>query len=405
MSLDSIGLPRSAEPVLTRPVELTCFALCVAHLAFLVSAYMQGSWLVAPDGHRLATDFVNVWASGHQVLAGHAAAVYDDPLHKAAEVATIGTDFPGEYPWVYPPSFLFAATALALLPYGVAYASWILLTFPLYAVTVRSIVGHRAGFLFAAAFPGILSNIMVGQNGFLTAALIGSTLLLMERRPVLAGCLLGLLSFKPHFGILFPIALIAGAHWRTIGAAAVVTLLLAAASWLAFGTDAWQAFFHALPMASQDSLTDGRADWAKLQSVFGLARALGGGNSLAWALQGGLTCTIALLLAVIWRSRIAYDLKAAALSAGVLLATPYIFLYDLVTLAVPMAFLIRIGWRTGFLAFEITGLVMASLLILIFPLVTAPVGFGAVVVVTLLIARRIFFRVIPETAPAVVRNL
>jgi hypothetical protein len=393
MALDAVHGEQPAGLHLARPVELTCFALCVTQAVYLAASFVQGSFLVDPQGHAIATDFVNVWAAGRQALDGNAAAAYDVVAHKAAEVAAVGHPFDGHYPWIYPPTFLFAATLLALLPYVQAQAAWTLLTFPAYAATIRGIIGDRIGLLLACAFPGILSNAVVGQNGFVTAALFGGALIFMERRPILAGCLIGLLSFKPHLGILFPIVLIAGGHWRVIGAAATVVVLLFAASSLAFGIGAWEAFLHALPVASQASLTDGRADWAKLQSVFGLVRMIGGSEGLAWTLQAMLTAGIAVLLGAIWRSKVSFDVKAAALVTGALLCTPYLFMYDLVALAVPMAFLLCASRNAGDLPGELIGLAAASLLILIFPLVKAPVGLAAVLIIAALTARRalIFF--------------
>jgi arabinofuranan 3-O-arabinosyltransferase len=98
---------------------------------------------------------------------------------------------------------------------------------------------------------------------------------------------------------------------------------------------------------------------------------------------------LALLLCVMWRSRISFDMKAAALATCALLATPYLFLYDLVVLAVPMAFLIRAGGQGGFLPGEWPGLGLACLLIFIFPVLKAPVGLAAIFVVGLLIIRRV----------------
>jgi arabinofuranan 3-O-arabinosyltransferase len=373
---------------LTRPLELICFALCVAQAVYIAASFVQGSWLVDPSGQAIATDFVNVWAAGRQVLDGQVAAVYDVAIHKTAEVTAVGHEFDGEYPWIYPPTFLFAATLLALLPYVVANTAWMLLTFPAYVAAVRAIIGHRIGILLACAFPGLLANVMAGQNGFATAALFGGALVLLQRSPVLAGCLIGLLSFKPHLGILIPVALIAGGHWRAIAAATATVVVLALASWGAFGLDTWVAFFHSLSSASQSSLEQGRADWAKLQSVFGLVRMMGGSNALAWAAQGTLAAIVAVALGLLWRGRAEFGVKAAALVTGALLATPYIFLYDLVALAVPMAFLLRAGADGGRIPGEMLGLAAAGLLILIFPLVKAPVGFAAVLVVALLIARR-----------------
>ena len=62
----------AASAPLARPVELICFALIVAHAVYLAASYLQGSWLVAPDGSGVQSDFVNVWAAGRLVLEGHA---------------------------------------------------------------------------------------------------------------------------------------------------------------------------------------------------------------------------------------------------------------------------------------------------------------------------------------------
>jgi hypothetical protein len=87
----------------------------------------------------------------------------------------------------------------------------------------------------------VLSNALVGQNGFLTAALIGGTLYLMPTRPVLSGICLGLLTYKPQYGFLFPLVLIAASQWTTFFTAGIVAVVMAFVSWLAFGTESWQA--------------------------------------------------------------------------------------------------------------------------------------------------------------------
>jgi len=384
--------PRTNWP-LTRGFELGCVALCIGQAMYLAASFVQGQWLADPSGQPIATDFVNVWTAGRQALAGEPAAVYDVTLHKAAEVATVGHDFNGEYPWLYPPIFLFVAASLALLPYVTAAAVWLALTFPAYLMVVRAIVRHRAGILLACAYPGLLANAVVGQNGFLSAALLGGALLLLQGSPVMAGCLIGLLAFKPHLGILLPIALVAGGHWRAIAAATATLALLALSSRIAFGPDAWAAFFQSLPTASQSTLEQGRAEWGKLQSAYGVMRMMGGASAIgasamAWAVQGVLAGAVAVALAALWRSKAPFDLKAAALAAGILLVVPYIFLYDLVILAVAMAFLLRACGEAGPTPGEMRALAIAGLLVVIFPLVKAPTGLAATLVVALLIIRR-----------------
>src|SRR5262249_25889940 len=151
----------------------------------------------------------------------------------------------------------------------------------------------------------------------------------------LAGCCLGLLTYKPQFGVLFPLELVATGRWRAFFAAAGVAL--AALSWLVFGSAPWLAMAQTVAKANQLVLTDGDVGWNKLQSVFGLVRALGGGETLAWTIQGGVAIAIAAALVVVWRSDAPCELKAAALAVGTVLVTPYVFAYDLVVLAVLVA--------------------------------------------------------------------
>jgi len=380
--------PNRAGAPLTRPLELTCFALIVAQAVYLVASYWSGTWLVAPDGSGVASDFVNVWAAGKLVWQGSPAAAYDWPVHKAIEVAAVGHPFDGYFGWHYPPTFLFVAAMLALVPYAAAYSLWVFGTFPLYLAAIRAIVGERVGYILAAAFPAVLGNFVVGQNGFLSAALLGGSLLLIERRPTLAGVLIGLLAYKPHLGLLFPIVLIAGGHWRVFVAAGVTTALMILASLAAFGVETWAAFFANIGHTSQAFLSDGWADFGKLQTIFGLTRVLGGSEPLAWALQAIVALVAAAAVSLLWRSRAPHELKAAAFGCGVLLATPYLYLYDLVVLAVPLAFLFRLGRIQGFRQHEVAGIGLACLLVLIFPFVKAPVGFVAVLVIAAMVARR-----------------
>jgi arabinofuranan 3-O-arabinosyltransferase len=288
---------------------------------------------------------------------------------------------------------LFVAAALASLPYTFAFLVWTAGTFLLYLAAIRTIIGERVGYLLAAAFPPVLANFFVGQNGFLSAALFGGTLILIERRQsILAGVLLGLLSYKPHLGLLFPIALAAGGHWLVIPTASVVASLMAVTSWFAFGSESWFAFLGNIGQSSQAVFSGGKADWSKLQTAFGLVRPLGGGETLAWTAQAAVAATAAVVVALVWRSRASYEIKAATLGVGAMLATPYLYTYDLAVLAVSLAFLFRLGRAQGFLSNELAGVGVACLLILIFilPAVKVPVGLVAVVIVAVLIARRAF---------------
>lgn len=379
--------------VLPKPLELVCFAFCVANVVWLVTALFTGSFLWELDGRLTSTDFLNVYAAGKFVLSGAPASAYDWPTHREMEIAVLGYDFKGYYGWHYPPFYLFVAAALAMLPYAVAHAGWSAVSFPPFLAAVRASTGSRAGYLLALGAPALVANVLVGQNGFLTAALIGFTLALLEKRPVLAGICLGILTYKPHFGILFPIALAAGGHWRAFVTAGITALFLMLVSIAAFGIEPWFAFLRWLPVTSQTFLSEGQAEIEKMQSVFALLRTLGSPEWLAWSGQGVLSAAIAFAIWQIWKSPARpFELKAAALGVGVLLATPYIYLYDMVTITIPMAFLIGLAMRRGFLRYEIAGIVAAMLLIAAFPFVKLPVGLLASAIVAAMVWRRLLLR-------------
>jgi hypothetical protein len=365
-----------------------CFVLFVINVSYYPAAYFSHWWIYDPDGLGIPTDFVNVWAAGRLVLDGHPAQAYDWDIQKQVELALLRQDFPGYFAWHYPPPFLFVASLLAQLPYSAAFITWVSVSFVPYLAMMRAIVGRSFGLMLAIAFPMAFNNTLVGQNGFLTAALIGGTLYLMPARPILSGICLGLLSYKPQYGLLFPLVLIAASQWTVFFTAGVTAVAMAFASWLAFGTESWQAFFHWVPMFSQAFLTEGKATWWKLQSLFSLVRYFGGTEQLAWAFQWVLTASVAVALVLMWRSRVKYSVKAAALASGTLLTTPYLFMYDMMVLAIPVAFLVRIGLKSGFRAYELPALGCALALFLTFTFTGLPVGLGITLIVGSLVLRR-----------------
>jgi glycosyl transferase family 87 len=389
MPADTVATQRPAEAV-RRSLRLIGIALSVNTVLFLLVSFLSGQWLIDSAGRLADSDFVDVWAAGRLALDGHAAAAWDWTIHRDAEVAALGHDFAGNYGWHYPPTFLFAAVALATLPYLAASLGWLAVTLPMYVAAVRTIMGERLGILIACAFPAVMWNMLVGQNGFLTAALIGFALVCLDTRPVVAGVLLGLLTYKPQFGILFPVLLVANGQWRVIAAACATSAVLVAASAAVFGVAAWTAFFTWLPATSDIILSDGRAGLNKLQSLFGVLRWLGAGTTPAFAAQGFLIAACAAALVVITRDRrVPNEVKSAAIATGALLATPYLYIYDFPVLMIPLAFLLRQGLRDGFLAGELAAMATACGLVLVFPLVPVPIGFAAALVVAAVIGRRV----------------
>ena len=309
-------------------------------------------------GRPLGTDFAQVWIAGGEALSGHPEEPFDLASH-FAEQRTFFGPASDVYGWHYPPYFLGLAALLALMPYALALAVWQFATLPLYLAGIASVlhesgVGLRKALVPALAFPAVFVNLTHGHNGFLTASLFTGALLCLEARPLLAGMLFALLAYKPQFGLVIPVALIAGQHWRAlIGAIATVTAMTAL-SLAAFGLQTWGAFQESLDVTRRFVLEQGDTGWEKIQSVFSAVRMLGGSVSEAYAVQTATSVFVVGAVAWLWHRRADLRLKSGALLCAALLATPYSLDYDMVLLGPAVAFLAAYGLEKGFAPFEKT---------------------------------------------------
>jgi hypothetical protein len=296
------------------------------------------------------------------------------------------------YGWHYPPFFFLIAVLVAAVPYAWGLSIWLVAGFAAYLAMLRAILPRPETSLVAAAFPAVLVNVGHGQNGFLTAALLGGALHWLDRRPWLAGMLIGLLAYKPQFGVLIPIALLAGGRWRTIGAAATTVAALVAVSFATLGGGIWHAFADSMNFTQTVVLEQGGTGWHK--SIFSAVRMWGGSVPTAYAIQGALLAMLAASLAWLWHSDAAFELKAAALSVASLLATPYVLDYDLIVLAVAIAFFARHGLSRGFRDFEISLLAAAWIV----PLLSRSIAAAASIPLGLLVLLAFYVFVLRRAA-------
>ena len=323
--------------------------------------------LIDPQGKPLGADFITFYAAARLALAGEASAAYDPDRIFAAEQAAVPANAQ-HFPWQYPPSFLLLLLPLGLLPYLVALAAFVGATLALYLWLIYRILPDRRVLVPALAFTAVPVNALGGQNGFLSAALLGGGLVLLERRPILAGALLGLLSYKPQLGLLLPFLLLAGGYWRSLAAAIASTFLIAAVSAAAFGIESWQRFLAHLAVA-RFYLESGALPWDKMASVFAAARLLGAGVAAAYFLHAVVAAAVAVLTLLAWRHGSLERRAALAVAASVLIS-PFLYDYDLVVLAVPIALLTADGLRSGWQP----GLRSALVLVWAAPLLGAPLA-------------------------------
>ena len=309
-------------------------AMTVA-LLFLFVGVMA---LVTMFGDPYQMDFVSYWAAAQLTVAGNPAGAYDVALHRSVELGAIPLH--GALPFAYPPCFLLPLALFGLLSYPVAAFDWVLLSFAAYCAAIRRWAPAMPW--LALSFPPLLVNVITGQAGLLVAALLIGGMILLPKRPLAAGLLLGLLVVKPQLGLVLPLALAAGREWRAIAGAAASSLGLVGLSVLIFGWAPYQAWLgNAGFIASIAS--EGLAGWHRMASVYGALRMAGLASGAAWAVHAVVAAAAAAAACLVWYRKADLGPRAGALAAATALASPYLFVYDTMILVVPFLWLISRG--------------------------------------------------------------
>ncbi|WP_394440748.1 glycosyltransferase family 87 protein [Sphingobium naphthae] len=332
------------DRLVTRPrMRVAAVAMIAAMLAGLVYLVATAHGTVDSLGRPIGTDFSNVWTAGWMANHGDAPRAWDWPSHHAVQAWLHGDPHIPFYGWHYPPPFLIVASLLARLPYVAALLVWQGLTFALALMLVRRVLpADRDALIAAAGAPVVLICLGHGQNAFLTASLLGGGMMLLDRRPWIAGMLLGALVYKPQFAVLIPVLLLVRGEGRAFLAAGLTVTALCLLTLALWGWPVWQAFVESLPLTRHVVIEAGATGWHKIQSPFATVRQWDGPIPLAYGVQALVT---------------ALAIGAAALSAA-LLCTPYVLDYDHVLLGVAIAFLFAdmqargvMRWEPSWLAF------------------------------------------------------
>ena len=299
-------------------------------ILFVIVAFWA-TWILYTK--PLAIDFLSYWAASHLVLAGHLASVYTLEAHHAAEemIAPIKN---GWLPFAYPPPFLLVVAPIGLAPFWLAFGLWLAVTATIYAL----VVGRLDTLPYAMSHPSVLANFLIGQNGFLTTAIMAGGLRALPRRPFLGGGILGLLVIKPQLALVLPFAMIAGRQWKAITGGIASASAALALGLLVFGWSAYQGFLAMLPLFA-NGMANSQWPWNELASTFASLRFLGVPQPIALAVHTGVAmAAIALVCRAWW---LGLDERAPLLATATLLVPPYLFTYDALLLVIPMLWLIE----------------------------------------------------------------
>src|SRR5579885_2926680 len=254
------------------------------------------------------------------------------------------------HPWVYPPHFLLLFLPFGLLPAGWSFAAFLSLTYAAALVACGALLAPRLRPFHAFTLllcPAVGFAAFTGQNAFLTSALFVAAFGVLERRPVLAGALAGILTFKPQVFLVVPVALLAARSWRALAGMAASASLAAVASLLLFGWKPWRDW---LALATGSGTL--YAEWlaaGRLQgvSVFACATLLGAPPAVAHLAQAAAAAFAMVCVYAVFRRPVRAELRMAALLAAAMLAAPHASASDALLLGLAAGFYVAVAAEGG----------------------------------------------------------
>lgn len=322
---------------------------------FYVGMIFAGGPLIGPLSETLFPDFAVFYAGARAFVEGKVALVYDADAFTGyqtellAELRALGVRF---RPFLYPPTWLLLVLPFGLLAMKVAASLFLALTAA--AATLAEGRSRPWAWLAVLTSPAAVWVVLAGQNTFLSLALLYGGMRLLERSPLAAGVLLGVLSYKPQIWILVPLALLVARQWRALGAMAATIAIMILASAVVFGPDIWWTFVEAgriaaSPQAANEMFEQMQMHMTNLlpaARLLGLPPTVGIVLQLAGALLGAASVWWA------FRREAPADLRIAMLAAATFLISPYMLNYDLLILMPAAVILFDHGLRHGFHAGE-----------------------------------------------------
>lgn len=305
-------------------------------LAIPLAALSGLAQMVDANGQYYFQDFINYWAAP-RIALDQPATLFSEDRYAQALDAFHGSALPRHH-WSYPLHALLFLLPLTALPLAAAAALWSVAGLALYSFTLVRLMPHARPWALAL---GLLSsaslvNLWASQNGYFTASLFLLALLWLQTRPRIAGLLLGILTIKPHLGLVWPVLLIRQRRWSTIAMAVASCAVLVGVTFLWLGGAAWGHYFtHTIP--TQHALIHqtpfGRLFEAMMPSLPLTLQLWGISLELAFLAQAALS--VAVLGALAWRLGRPMEraMQFLLLASAAMLATPYVFNYDMTLLS------------------------------------------------------------------------
>lgn len=373
------------QPTLVLFARLAASMMAAIIIVYGVSVVVRVNWS-GYGGEAIFTEFAAFWAAAKLALAGQPLAAFD-PHVLETTMAVPPDKRAGTLLWLYPPAWHIVIAPFGLLPFSVAFILYSAITYLVYAAAVRPLAAPLpAGLPLMLAGPAIVLILESGNNSLLwTAALVAALAALGRGKEGRAGGLIALLTLKPQLGLLIPVALLAGGHWRAIAYATAGALTITAISAAVMGVEYWLHWLDTMDLMTSLLQTD-LIKFNLMITWYALVRYLGVPHEAALMLQLAVTLFAILAVAWVWRRPVTADLKAAVLCIAIPVATPYAWHYEMSLALVGAMFLARDGfgktigarvWLAALWLGQVPGLALDPYLppaFYVAPLLTATVG-------------------------------
>lgn len=296
--------------------------------------YLGFSSLWRSSGYVIVSDLSVFWTAAQLAAQGKASSAYQEPvLH--ATLAAVVPSVKGNFGWFYPPVFYLLVRPLALFRhYFPAYLAWEIPTMLLFLTEWRRWASRPSSWWVLAGFGAVWLNLLHGQNGFLTAAVVGFTLRLMVRRSPWAGVGVGLLFIKPQLMLVPALLLLVTRNGRGLLLAGMTVGVTNGIALMVLGSGTLEGWWQSLHLARRYLEQDGMGSqyWLNMPTVFAQMRLWGVSVMPAYIIHGIAASAAITMLLVLWRRCSDVSVRLVATVLVSLMISPYLMDYDLLWL-------------------------------------------------------------------------
>ena len=289
-------------------------------------------------------DFVQYRAAGILASSEKAQLVYDRTVLREVQRELAHEDSV-DLRFSYPPIYLLFLEPLSMLPSSLAFVLFIVPPLGAFVFFAQKTANHPLGMKVALAFPGIILNINYGQNGFVSAALLGGALYLLETNPCLSAVLMGFLCYKPNIALICPFLLLFSKRFRELAVFTVTVLTLVLISIVLYGIETWGAFLGNLS-AVFEAVKESPEILYRMGTLFASLKIAGVHDSTALRIHSVFMVVLLVLVCYLWYRFNASDLVKSITVSAAILMTPYLFEYDLILVGLSIAWFYRGATKT-----------------------------------------------------------